>query len=382
MKSFMSIFILLFSGFSSFLYKAQPNRNPMLSPSPSVIANASPLSSSSPMTDSMDRRRRRTPSPTPKPSAVGSVTLTPKVTATPLPSQTPTPTLTPTLAPSATPRPVQAKLLWGAEFPDWDPAAIAPFEQKVGKPINIYATFVHWGNEKDFPLFYADTVAKKGKTLLIYWEAKDYNIDSPLQSQFNFDSILGGNWDAYFIQFAKDAKTYAGPVILAPFNEANDNSGPWGGLINGNTTDKFIKAFRYVRGFFKDVPNVKFAWTMNNVSSPQTDANKVERYYPGADGTDYIGVDGFNFGNPWQTWDQVFGPVLTTLSQYNKPIIIASTASAQGTSKPQWITDGFGTQVKKYPLIMGWVWFNEQKEQDWRIDSDTATLNAFKLVLP
>jgi hypothetical protein len=56
-------------------------------------------------------------------------------------------------------------------------------------------------------------------------------------------------------------------------------------------------------------------------------------------------------------------------------------ASAAGTQKPAWITDAVTVQMKKYPLLKGWVWFNENKEQDWRINSDTTTLNAFKGVL-
>ncbi len=293
----------------------------------------------------------------------------------------------PTVAPTTMPfiQPIletQKKLMWGAEFPNWEPTEIAKFETLVEKPIDIYATFVHWGNERDFPLLYKDTVAAKGKTLLIYWEAKDYNIDSPNQPQFNYDSILSGRWDSYFTQFAKDAKTYGGTVILAPFNEANDNSGPWGGQINGNTIEKHKSAFAYVKNFFNDTPNVKFAWAMNNVSSPQTQENAIENYYPGDSAVDYIGVDGFNFGNPWQNWDQVFGNTLIKLSRYNKPILITSTGSASGPDKPEWIRNGFGVEIKKYPLVIGWVWFNEQKEKDWRVNSDEASLAAFKTILP
>jgi len=313
------------------------------------------------------RRRRRA---TPQPSATATATARP----------TPTPIKT-TPSPVALPS-TQGRLKWGAAFPEWQPEAVGAFESMIGKPIDYYATFVHWGNEKDFPMLYSGVVRDAGKTMVIFWEAKDYNVPSVNQTQYNFDAVLSGKWDSYFTQFAKDARTYGGPVILIPYSESNDNSGPWGGQVNGNTVEKFKLAYQYITKFFNDAPNVKFGWAMNNVSSPQTDDNKIERYYPGDEYVDIVGVDGFNFGTPWQTWDQVFGSVLTMLSQYNKPILIASTASKEGPEKPQWIIDGFGTQIKKYPLVIGWVWFNERKERDWRVNSDAATLEAFKKVLP
>jgi hypothetical protein len=53
-------------------------------------------------------------------------------------------------------------------------------------------------------------------------------------------------------------------------------------------------------------------------------------------------------------------------------------ASEAGAGKAAWITDAVTVQMKKYPLLKGWVWFNESKAHNWRIDSDPASLAAFK----
>lgn len=323
----------------------------------------------------------RTPTPTPKPTvlATASATTLPASTGTPQPTA-----VGATNTPSATPVVIKApnKMMWGADLGDWQPSAITTFETLVGKQMSIYATFVHWGNEKEFPMLYTSSVRDAGKTMLIFWEATDYNNSSVNQPQFNYDSINAGSWDSYFTQFAKDAATYNGPVILIPFSEMNDNSTPWGGQVNGNTPQKFITAYQRIRGFFKNATNVKFGWSPNNVSSPQTAQNDLDAYYPGDAYVDYVGVDGFNFGNPWQTWSQVFDKALTQLSKHNKPMLISSTASAAGSNKATWISDGFGTQIKNYPLVQGWVWFNENKEANWLINSDATSLAAFKSVLP
>jgi beta-mannanase len=246
----------------------------------------------------------------------------------------------------------------------------------------MQAVFVHWGNENEFPTALAAPLKSAGKTLVIFWEAMDYNVSSPTQAKFNYDSVLSGTWDSYIKSFAASVKTYGGPVIVIPFEEANGNWYPWSGAINGNTPAKHVSAYRHVRDLFAGVANAKFGWTMNNVSVPNTSANKIENYYPGDAYVDYVGVNGFNFANPWQSFKEVFDAPLKVMATYNKPIYIFSTASADGTQKASWITQGLGTDIKNYPLVKGWVWFHENKERDWRINSDSATLAAFKSVLP
>jgi hypothetical protein len=61
--------------------------------------------------------------------------------------------------------------------------------------------------------------------------------------------------------------------------------------------------------------------------------------------------------------------------------MIFSTSCAPGPQKAPWITD-FGAQIKKHPKIVGWIWFNENKEKDWRVWSDNNSLSAFKAILP
>jgi beta-mannanase len=221
-----------------------------------------------------------------------------------------------------------------------------------------------------FPSVGAD-LKPSNKTLVIFWE----------QYGVTLDSIIAGESDAYIRKFALDAKNYGGQVILSPFHEMNGNWDPWGGTVGQNTPQKVVQAWRHIHDVFGTVTNVKFAWAVNNISVPDTTANAIAAYYPGDAYVDYVAVDGFNFGNPWQSFDAVFGKALNTVAAYKKPIYILSMASAAGAQKPAWITDAVTVQMKKYPLLRGWLWFNENKEQDWRINSDAATLAAFKGVL-
>jgi endoglucanase len=285
----------------------------------------------------------------------------PKVSVVPVTTNS---TSTPVVATPTT----ASSLEWGA-FSGYSPADLTAFETLVGKSVQLRSVFTNWN--ESFPTSVATNLKSQNKTLVIFWE----------QYGVTLDSIIAGDSDAYIKKFAAEAKTYGGPVILAPFHEMNGNWDPWGGTVGDNSPQKVVLAWKRVRDVFGTVSNVKFAWAVNNESVPNTTSNAISAYYPGDAYVDYVAVDGFNFGNPWQSFDTVFGKSLTTVSAYKKPIYILSMASAGGTQKAAWITDAVTVQMKKYPLLKGWVWFNENKEQDWRVNSDNASLAAFKEVL-
>ncbi len=270
---------------------------------------------------------------------------------------------------------------WGA-YTGWQENALTDLETVLGTQAKHRAVFIHWGNEKLFPKYLSPYVKDKGKTLVVFWEATNYNVGTVNQAGYSYDAILNGNFDSYIAQFAADAKAYGGEVILIPFSEMNGDWFPWSITQNGNSAQKHIDAWRKIREAFRGATNVKFGWAPNHDAVPDTAANQFEKFYPGDAYVDYVGLDGFNFNNPWMTFDQIFGKSLAKMKVYNKPVYIFSFASAPGTQKAAWITDALTTQIPKYPEIKGWIWFNENKERDWRINSDTNALNAFKSALP
>jgi len=324
------------------------------------------------------------PAVEPPPSEPTEPALPPAEEPTPPPESEPAP------APEPTPEPPPADTEQGLSFPEkkwgayvgWREDAMDLFESKIDAVADMRAVFVHWGNERHFPMYLADKIRAEGKTLVIFWEATDYNADPVLQPAFNYERVLRGDWDQYFALFASEARIYGDPVILVPFSEMNGNWTSWGGTVNGNSPEKHIAAYQRIRGFFRDVPNVFFGWSPNSNSVPDTAANQMELYYPGDAYVDYVGVDGFNFGTPWVTFPQIFSGVLERLKAYRKPIYIFSFASAGGERKAAWISEALGVEIPKYPEIKGWIWFHENKEHDWRVWSDDASLKAFQNGLP
>lgn len=313
----------------------------------------------------------KNPPPTPTPT---STTPTSTSNPTPTPTSTPTSTVPTPPAPTSTPT---SKLIWGAYVGDIDstPSLVSTFGALVGKSPNIVATFVDLASG-DFPSSEKAVVGDQGKTLLIF-----------LEPAYSFDQLNSGAYDSVLQQYATAAASYGDPIILAPFDEFNLNENAWGYGVGGNTPAKFIQAWQHIHGFFANVPNVKFALVYNNVGVPATTANGYAAYYPGNAYVDYVAADGFNFGTTSasaQTFAQVFNPIMPTLVSFNKPILLASLGSLEFPGKAQWMTD-LGSYVKQYPAIAGWVYFNYNDtaaKQDWRVNTDAASLAAFQAILP
>lgn len=300
---------------------------------------------------------------------------------TPVPAPAPTPTPTPSPTPTTATGKIPSWMKWGA-YVGWEDNAMSNFEALVGKQPSMEMVFAHWGNDQ-FPSWYAPRMKDKGRTMVLFWEALDYNRDYFSQPEYSFDSVLAGKQDAYITKFAADAKAYGGEVIIIPYSEFNGDWFPWGGTMGNNTPAKYKAAYQYLHKFFVTAPNVKFGWAVNADSVPDTAANQPELFYPGDAYVDIVGVDGFNSGKPtWMTFDQVFNDPITRLKVYNKPIYIFSIGSQEDTRKPAWITDGLSTQLAKYPEVKAVLWFNQNKEYNWLVNSSAASLAAFKSVLP
>ena len=256
------------------------------------------------------------------------------------------------------------------------------FEDRVGAQVDIVATSVHWGNERDFPETYANLVTLRNSTLFIYWYPMDYNTGEHGQNAFHFKEILDGSWDEYIDSFAEEAKQNGGDIIIAPFEEVNGSWTYWNGESGTyGTKEEYVKTFRYLRDKFRVAPNVRFAWVVNQVSVPDTSENAIATYYPGDAYVDLIGINAFNFEKPWLSFDTLISRAVGDVLPYHKPIYITSTASAPGEQKATWIKDMFASQYFNTGTLKGLVWFNENKERDWRVWSDASSEEAFKTAL-
>jgi hypothetical protein len=261
------------------------------------------------------------------------------------------------------------------------------FEEMTGKHHNLVMFYSKWG--EDFPRAIVDVIHESNATPMITWEpwiTTTITATCPTIPTTPLDEIISGQHDAYIRHWATALKDWGYPVLLRFAHEMNGSWYPWGGCSNNRDPSKYIAAWRYVHNLFQEVgaTNVEWIWSVNHVSVPDEPWNDYNAYYPGDTYVDWVGVDGFNWGQSfygWKTFDELFGDVLDDFRQRypHKPQMISEFASApdDGGSKTAWIQDAYAG-IERYPRLQAVVWFDERKELDWRIDSCPECLAAYR----
>lgn len=250
----------------------------------------------------------------------------------------------------------------------WNHKLLYEVEDSIGHEFDIIQWFSSWPTV--FETNKVNELVAIGRTPLITWQ-------SSLQS---LDSIAAGTHDAYIRSWAREVKKVNGDVYLRPFPEMNGDWTNWNG-----EPEKLIKAWRHIVTVFRnaDVENVKWVWSPNITDEPRTPENRMELYYPGDDYVDVMGLSGYNWGTvrtytAWKSFEETYEVPYERLTKVaTHPIWLAELASTElGGDKAQWIKDMLSST--KFPQIGAIIWFNENKETDWRIESSVASENAFK----
>jgi beta-mannanase len=266
----------------------------------------------------------------------------------------------------------------------WDPSLIDQFTQLVGVAPAIVMWYQDWAHTgvREFDPVKMDAVTSRGAMPMVTWEPWDYTLGIN-QPAYALRKIITGTYDAYLTQWAQAARTWGKTCYLRLAQEMNGNWFPWGYGVNGNTASQYRRMWQHVVAIFRKVgaTNVRWTWSPNIGGTSAS----LQALYPGDSYVNWVGMDGYNWGTsqPGTTWQDlatVFGTTYSALAAMTtKPMLIAETASAEvGGNKADWITTGFlNTIVTQFPRIQAAIWFDEDKETDWRVNSSAAALGAW-----
>jgi hypothetical protein len=288
--------------------------------------------------------------------------------------------------PVPTPIALGATISKDSTFVSTDPRLLDQYANLVGGMPAIVNVGGDWTNAPTFKPWVMDYIRNYGSTPMWTWEPADMNVDGP-QPAFTAKVITAGRYDGYIHNFARAARDWGYPFFIRFAHEMNGNWYPWStgaGNLNGNEPADFRAMWRYVHGIFSTVGahNAVWVWCVNTSYPGSTPLPQV---YPGNDVVDWIGIDGYNQGgSQWQSLQQVFGDTYHTVTTHtNKPVMLCEVASAeQGGSKAQWITNGFLTTIpKQLPRVRAVLWFDWRMGEDWRVNSSSASLAAFRKVV-
>lgn len=267
-----------------------------------------------------------------------------------------------------------------------DPSKIDAYAALTGTMPNIVMWYQAWAGQ--WNAFYAqgaDAIRARGAMPLISWEPWAGTKDDP---QWSLNSITNGSHDAYMHQWTHDVAAWGHPIYVRPMYEMNGLWNAWSPGVNGNTAAGFVAAWRHM----VDIANAEGATNIRWVWCPNID-NGNSRYtsyaslYPGDAYVDWAGLDGFNWGtsqngSSWQGIYTIFKDSIDKISAITgKPLMIGEIASTElGDDKAAWITTGFARLLTELPQVRAVTWFDADVTPDWRVDSSTRSLNAFRAV--
>ncbi|WP_233600965.1 MULTISPECIES: glycoside hydrolase family 26 protein [Micromonospora] len=278
----------------------------------------------------------------------------------------------------------------------YDFTAVDTFTAAARRQPQVMLFSVGWADSPfDRTLF--DRISDRGMLPMLGWEPWDQRVDEAArkrklanreidkirsnQPRYRLSRIARGDFDDHLLSWAAGIRSLGYPVAIRFAHEMNGDWYPWCGAANGNRPGDYVKAWRHVHDVFRDagVTNVVWVWSANVRWSDSTPA--LAPLYPGDDYVDWIGMTGY-YGSgafsQYYSFDAIFKRTVTEIRAFShKPLVVTETGAAEVSGrKADWIRQAFRT-LPGYPDIIGLIWFEVDKERDWRIVSTPAAAAAF-----
>lgn len=254
-------------------------------------------------------------------------------------------------------------------------------EGRLGTITTFVAATVPPARRRTFVHEYLTGAWDRGLTPILTWEPFDIGADgrSPVQAIIDGEaSDLLAAWASTLAEWIEPADADPRELFLRPAHEMNGSWYPWS-AGNGVTPAQYRECWHRLREAVAAVgvpeDRVHWLWSMNADTTASVDPLE---YYPGDDAVDWVGVDGYNFGDSqeWSCWRDpasVFESAFERLrTETDAPLGVPELGSSSlyaGTSRPElkaaWITSAF-------ELLDAWdvglaSWFNTRKETDWPV---------------
>jgi hypothetical protein len=194
--------------------------------------------------------------------------------------------------------------------------------------------------------------------------------------------VNDGSSDRVIASVARKLAGMKRPILLRWGWEMNGNWFEWDGSHNGDDPSGYVRAWRRLHRIFGEqgADNVAWVWSPNWNSQPNASWNRFQRYYPGDDYVDWVGVSGYNFYD--ESPHTLFTAVCDAYGK-KKPIILSETAAVDSGagSKAKWIKK-LSAWVADTPAVGAVVWFDtdiqEGSPHNFRIDTESSALAAYR----
>jgi cellulose synthase/poly-beta-1,6-N-acetylglucosamine synthase-like glycosyltransferase len=273
--------------------------------------------------------------------------------------------------------------------------AVRGMERAQDLKFDLVSLYVPWGDREgyDLPKKEIGEILSKKQIPLITWEpwASTFMMADSIEVLKNEKNILhyinSGQFDAYIRKVARYLKSLETPVFLRFAHEFDNPQYPWS-PAGGNSPKDFINGWKHVHRIFHEEQAENVAWIWNPWK-----ATGMQKYYPGDDYVDWVGVTGLNYGtfnkdSQWHEFRELYLPFHRAIKNLTgKPVMLAEFGSLKlGGDQQQWIEKAFQMIDSRFKEIRGLVLFNSRYDEnlpptaDLQISRLDWSLNSLKFI--
>jgi hypothetical protein len=281
------------------------------------------------------------------------------------------PVTTTTTVPPA--EPVTGVLLGASTSPEVrgleaEKSAVESLEARIGRTLDIDHNFYGW--EEPFPTEVERWDLRASRIPMISWNGKGVTTKT----------IAAGQYEDLIRRRARETKALGQLVLVRWFWEMDGSKK----AEFAGTPEQYVAAWQHIVTTFRreGADNVRWVWCPN--ASAFNDG-EAQQFYPGDDFVDWTCADGYNWapGRPadeYRSFKDIFGGFYAWASLHNKPIMVGEFGVQERNpgEKAQWMTDAREAIKTDFPLLRAVVYFNSNKDYDWRLTTSDSALEAFK----
>ena len=247
-------------------------------------------------------------------------------------------------------------------------SAVEGLEQRIGRTLDIDHNFYTW--DEAFPTEAERWDLQRGRIPMISWNGRGVTTER----------IAAGQFDDMIMQRARATKALGQPVLIRWFWEMDGNKK----AEFAGTPAEYIAAWQHIVRTFRDqgVDNVSWVWCPN--ASAFNDG-EAQEFYPGDDFVDWTCADGYNWapgraGDDYRSFKDIFAGFYGWAALHDKPIMVGEFGVQERNpgEKAQWITDAREAIKSDFPLLRAIVYFNSNKDHDWRLTTSESAVEAFR----
>lgn len=250
---------------------------------------------------------------------------------------------------------------------------VQEMERKTSHSYGLVSTYLTWGPESitNFPDALYRQIYQKGAIPMITWEPFTRSFPhNPAYPGLEKDkdvckAIINGALDGYIEQFALKIKALQKPVFIRLAHEPDNPVYPWS-ATGGNTAQEYVASWQYVVNKFVNLGISNVTWVWN-----PWDYSTIDKYYPGKQYVDWIGITALNYGNAsydgkWRTLAELYAPFRKKVTGLSKPVMLAEFGSTgYGGDQAQWLRDALQYTTDSLNEVKSLVFFYSNQDKYW-----------------